>query len=364
MATSEDRPHPAPRRTTLRDVASLAGVDPSLVSRVVNNDPRASLTEATRARILRAVDELGYRANAAGRSLRMARTGTLGLLVPDFVNPMYGRIARATELRAQEIGYGVVIGTHPSGEEAGTFTELLRQGRVDGLIVASGGLKDRFLRNVIETNPRSVVLLNRHIPGGVSATMNDALGASMVAQHLLRLGHRNIAGIFGPAAIDTTRRRRRGFEKTLHAAGVTPISLQMDVISAEQGLVGARSILESNPEVTAIFASVFVMAPGILRAARERGRPVPDSLSVVALHDFDIAEYLTPPLSCVEMPIDEMSNAAVDMLASMLGGVPGARVQIASPPRLVDRESLAPAPPRSAKQTAASIVGRSGTSNA
>jgi LacI family transcriptional regulator len=343
MATTKKARHPAPKRATLRDVALRAGVDPSLVSRVVNNDPKASLTEATRERILRAVDDLGYRANAAGRSLRLARTGTMGLLVPDFFNPMYGRLARAIELRAQEIGYGVVIGTHPSGEEAGTFTELLRQGRVDGLIVASGGLKDKFLRDVIQTNPRSVVLLNRHVPGlDVSVTMDDELGAMMATEHLLQLGHRNIAGVFGPAAIDTTKRRRRGFEKALHAAGVTPISVQMTGNSAEQGLLGALTILEQNPEVTAILASVFVMAPGVLRAAREFGRRVPDSLSVVALHDFEIAEYLTPPLSCIEMPIEEMSNAAVDMLASMLAGSRGSPVQIGSRPRLIDRGSLAP----------------------
>ena len=345
MAPSDRSGDAAPRRATLRDVAQRAGVDPSLVSRVVNNDPKASLTETTRARILQAVDDLGYRPNAAGRSLRLARTGTMGLLVPDFMNPMYGRIARATELRAQEIGYGVVIGTHPSGEEPGTFTELLRQGRVDGLIVASGGLKDKFLRHVVETNPRSVVLVNRHVPGlDVSVTMDDELGAAMAAQHLLQLGHRDIAGVFGPASIDTTRRRRRGFEKVLTAAGVKPISLQTGGISAEQGLTAARSILEEHPEVTAIFASVFNMAPGVLRAARELGRPVPEQLSVVALHDFEIAEFLTPPLSCVVMPIDEMSAAAVDMLGAMLAGAPGAAVQIQSRPQLIDRGSLAPPP--------------------
>jgi LacI family transcriptional regulator len=315
------------------------------VSRVVNNDPRASLTDATRERIMSAVEELGYRPNAAGRSLRLARTGTIGLLVPDFSNPMYGRIARATEVYAASKGHGVVIGTHPGGEVAATFTELLRQGRVDGLIVGSGALKDTFLRKVIQTHPAGVVLVNRRVPGGnASVTMDDASGAALAAEQLIARGHRHVAGIFGPPSIDTSRRRQRGFEKVLAKNGITPVNIRMDEVTAEKGREAAARLLAEHPEVTGVFASVFQMGLGVLRAAGEAGRDVPGSLSVLALHDFEIADYLSPSLSCIRMPVDEMSEAAVDMMIAMIKGEPGDHVMVRTSPVLVERESLASAP--------------------
>ena len=112
LATDKDFAVAKPQRATIRDVARLANVDPSLVSRIVNNDPKASASVATRKRVLDVVEELGYRANSAARMLKTARTQMIGLLLPDFSNPMYSAIISGVERRCTEIGYGVLLGDH------------------------------------------------------------------------------------------------------------------------------------------------------------------------------------------------------------------------------------------------------------
>ena len=153
------------KRVTIRDVAALAGVDASLVSRVLNDHPKASAGQATRQRIVEAARELGYHPNVAARSLRTAKTWTLGLLLPNLTNPMYAAIARAAERRAQERGYGLVFGTHVEGEDEATFARMLQQGRVEGLLTASSVLSDAFLRRIAIGALGPVVMLNRRVPG-------------------------------------------------------------------------------------------------------------------------------------------------------------------------------------------------------
>ena len=140
---------------TLRDVAAVASVDPSAVSRVVNNDPRVSVSEATRKRILETVAQLGYRPNVGARGLQSSKTWTIGFILPSLSNPMYEPIARGVEMEADERGYGIVLGSQIAGRTPKTFAALLQEGRVDGLLVASSTLHDDFIREIVERPGRS-----------------------------------------------------------------------------------------------------------------------------------------------------------------------------------------------------------------
>lgn len=139
-------------RATIRDVARIAKVDPSLVSRIVNKDPKASASPATRKRVLDAVEELGYRANSAARMLKTAQTQMIGLMLPDMANPMYAAIILGVEQRCKELGYGILLGDHAEGNSEKIFTDLLERGQVDGLLIASGILSDTFLKKKFLTN--------------------------------------------------------------------------------------------------------------------------------------------------------------------------------------------------------------------
>lgn len=329
------------RRATLRDVAALARVDASLVSRIVNSDPRASATPQTRQRIIDAVRELDYRPNVVARGLRMARTWTIGVLVPSVTNPMYADVIAGAQERAQELGYGIVFRTHVEGEGEEIFTRLLQQGRVDGLIVASGLLRDAFMRRIASGENGPVVLVNRRVNGvKASVVVDDSAGAALATRHLIDNGHERVVGLFGPPAIDTSRRRRKGYSKALHDAGLDPVAVDMPGWDFRNGYDGIHQIFDAHPHTSAVFVSTMVMAVGAIRALAERGLGVPDDVSLVALHDSDLANYLNPPLTTVSLPVLQMGIEAVDLLASLVDGGSPRSVVVEGEPVLIERRSV------------------------
>lgn len=329
------------RRATLRDVAALARVDASLVSRVLNGDPKASAAADTRQRILDAASELEYRPNVAARGLRMARTWTIGVLVPSVTNPMYADVLAGAEARAHELGYGLVFRTHVEGEGEDILTRLLEQGRVDGLIVASGLLRDAQMRRVASGDHGPVVLVNRRVNGiKASVVVDDAAGAALATRHLVEHGHRHIAGLFGPPAIDTSRRRRKGYEASLRRAGVEGVAIDLPGWDFGNGYDGIHELFDAHPDTTAVFVSTMVMAVGAICALAERGLSIPGDVSLVALHDSELANFLNPPLTTVALPVREMGLAAVDLLSELIDGGTPRSIVVAAPPQLIERRSV------------------------
>lgn len=337
---------PAPRRhrVTLREVAAVAGVDPSAVSRVVNGDPRSSVSEATRQRILTTVEDLGYRPSAGARGLRNSKTWTIGFILPSLSNPMYEPIARGVERAAEMEGYGVVIGSQIEGRSAKTFANLLQEGRVDGLLVASSTLNDDFILEIVEHGPGPVILVNRRVEGIAGSVVVDDESASRLAvDFLVGLNHRVIGGIFGPAEIDTSVRRKRGFTRAATRAKVKAISIDRPGWSAEDGYQGTRDLLRRTPETTAIYASTLLMGVGALRAAAECGIAVPGRLSIICLHDSYLAEYLVPPLTAVRLPTEELGATAVKLLIERIAGGPDRAIMIDGNGEIIERSSTGPA---------------------
>jgi LacI family transcriptional regulator len=330
------------KRVTIRDVAALAKVDVSLVSRVLNNHPKASARAATRARILEAAQTLGYQPNVVARGLRMARTWTLGLMLPNLTNPMYAEIIRAAEARARERGFGLVFGTHVDGEEEATFARLLQEGRVDGLLTASGVHGDGFLRRIAHGGFGPVVMLNRRVRGvHPTVTVDDAAGAALAVRHLAELGHKTVAGIFGPEAIETSRRRRAGFLAAGAQSGIEVIPIDEPGVDAAVGSAAAEQIFHDRPRSTAIFASTFGIGMGVLRAARRIGVEIPRDISLVALHDSDLADFLVPTLTTIALPVGEMARQAVDLLIQLIDGASPDSAIVRTPPQLKLRGSTA-----------------------
>ena len=333
------------RRVTLRDVAAVVGVDPSAVSRVVNNDPQLSISATTREKILAAVSELGYRPNFGARGLRTSKTFTIGLILPSLVNPMYEGIVRGVAVTAEKRGYGVVLGSQIESTSAMTFAGLLQEGRVDGLLIASGTLRDDFIREIAEHGPGPVISVNRRIEGVGNSVIVDDEGASRKAfEYLHGLGHQVVAGIFGPSEVETSVRRRKGFVSGAESFKLSPIVVDCSGVSVQDGYTGTREILRKHPTVTAIFTSTLLMGMGALRAAGEEQRPVPASLSVICLHDSFLADFFFPSLSSIRMPIEELGIAAVELLIDLCAGGPNREIMIAGDGEIIERESTGPAP--------------------
>lgn len=337
--SSARTPGGSARAPTLRDVAALAAVNPSVVSRVLNRDATLKITDATRARVTSAVEQLGYRPNALARGLRLSTTSAIGLVLPEVSNPVYGPIVVGAERRAAEAGYVLVLG---SGADAASteasFARLLSEGRVDALLVASATVEDQLLRG-LSRGVAPVLAVNRRIAGAVgSIVVDDAAGAHLATCHLIELGHRRIVHVSGPPAMDTSARRQAGYEQAMREAGLTPRVVVGRGWDARSGYAVGASALEHRA-TSALFVANVMAAIGVIRAARERGHAVPQDLSVVALHDSPVAEYFEPPLTTVQLPLEQLGRAAVELAIERLDGAFARDVLLADPPRLLVRGS-------------------------
>jgi DNA-binding LacI/PurR family transcriptional regulator len=207
----------------LTDVAKLAGVGTSIASRILNSDPTVGVRPETRARIVAAAQELNYSPNASARGLKLQRTTTVALVVPNLAYPVNIEIIRGAERAASAAGYVLVIADADEFLQAGmAYRRLLLEHRVDGLLLASATTSEPFLSDIVRTD-LPLVLVNRRAGSlAPSVTVDDALGMRLAARHLLDLGHTTIAYVSGPPDADTAQRRLDGYLTELRRAGVEP----------------------------------------------------------------------------------------------------------------------------------------------
>jgi LacI family transcriptional regulator len=332
-----------PTKITLNDVALRAGVDRSVVSRVINDDPKLNVRPETRKRVQDTIKSLGYRPNAAARSLRTARAYMFGLLIPDFANPVYAEIIKGAEQEAGRLGYGLMTASS-AGVRLGLqhYLDLLGQGRVDGLLFA-GEDSGHALAHLLAADV-PFVLVNRSVPGSQRyVVLDDERASRLAVAHLAELGHRRIAHLAGPEVADTSRRRQSGYLAALREAGLP--ARPEDVVHADYTATGGDAALTrllARPDrPTAVFVANVASAVGALHAAHTLGLSVPRDLSVVAVHDMPLAGHLVPALTTVRMPLAEMGRRALERLATAHPDEPITEV-VAEPVELVIRDSSAP----------------------
>ncbi|MFE0177331.1 LacI family DNA-binding transcriptional regulator [Streptomyces sp. NPDC059002] len=313
---------------TRQDVARLAGTSPSVVSYVLNNGPR-SVAPATRERVLAAVRALDYRPNAVARSLRMSRTMTLGLVVPDAANPFVAELARTLEDHAWAAGYTLLVGNSvdDAGREAGYLRTFLDR-RVDGLVLipAHG---DRPWRAELDRSGVPFLVLDRELDGVAASHVlaDHTRGAWEATRHLLAHGRRRIGCVAGPAGIHPTVDRVAGWRTALAEAGIAAgTGSADDAVSGDaapllhgsfgrlDGYRSALALLSGDRRVDALFVTCDTQAAGVLRAAAELGIRVPDDLALVAFDGIAAAAYTTPALSTMCQPFEELGRTAVRRL--------------------------------------------------
>jgi LacI family transcriptional regulator, galactose operon repressor len=335
----------------LVDVARLAGVTPAVVSRVLNNDETLRVRPETRERIRAAAAELRYVANARGRALQSARTGTIGLFVPSLTSPVYAAILTGAQRAASERDLTLLLADSQVETASATLRGLAAQGRVDGfLFQRTSEMSDEDVSRTLAAGVPAI-LLNGAIAGVESSVaIDDEAGGLLATEHLLSFGHRRIGHVAGPLPTDTGARRRAGYERALTAAGIAldeRLVVPASDYAAAAGEEAAAVLLAAEPRPTAVFASNIVVAIGVLAAAARMAIRVPEELSVIGLHDMWFAAHTSPPLSTVELPLQELGETAVHELARLLAGENPSVVTLRSPaPRIVSRASVGPAPTR------------------
>ena len=327
-------------RVTLRDVARRAGVHVSTVSRVLRRREQGSDTAE---RIRRIADELGYRPDPYAASLRTQRTHTFGVLVPALTDLVLATIYDSIEQTAQQRGYDTfVANTRDDLVQQRRRVDLLLDRRVDGLILGDARLDSTF---VDELARRAVpfVLTSRRHGDHLSVTCDDVLGGRLAAEHLLALGHRDLAVVAGEPYASTGQDRTRGFLDVCreHGVEVPPSRVVHGGFDVAGGRAGAEQILAGGGLPTAVFAVNDFAAIGVMGSLREHRLRVGEDVAVVGFNDVPIAKELPVPLSTVRSPLREMGALAVTSLIDRLGGRPtgSARLQ----PKMIVRASSDPA---------------------
>lgn len=335
----------APR---LQDVARHAGVSLATASRVLSGSEQRVSPDLS-GRVLRAAAELNYVPNAHARALARASTSTVGLIVHDVSDPYFSEIARGVLRAASEHDLLVLIcNTYRDPDRELEYIAALRAQRVQAVLLAGSGFAQAHLERRLSKELRGVeaagsraIVVGRHAASVDNVLPDNVGGARMMVRHLLDLGHRDIGVIAGPLELTTIEDRLGGIREALAAAGT---GLPDDRVAAtdftrDGGYRAVLELRERSPECSAIFALNDPMAIGALAALRDHGVSVPSDVSVVGFDDIPAARDVTPPLTTVRLPMEEMGSRALE-LALKPAAVRPRRVPM--PAGLVERASAGP----------------------
>lgn len=336
-----------PKRPTLRDVAAIAGVDPSVASRVLNGQ-HGRVRPETLVRIQSAARQLGYAPHPVARSLILGRTMMIGLLIPSFTNPAYASMIAGAQQAAADAGYVTVITDTGDDEDAMSLQIDRLVGAVDGIIMASVRLGGAAISRLALSKIPFVLLNRRASEAGTSVSADDEQGVRLAVQHLAAFGHRRIGHVAGTPLVETSVRRREAFERALKDFGLkADPSLVIETELTEAGGEESFRALLAIPPIkrpTAVFCVNLVTALGALRLVEAGSLEVPRDLSLIAFDDVPLADHLRVPLTTVRMPNHDMGARAVEVLLEILDGavIPKGEVVTETPPSLVERASVAP----------------------
>ncbi|MFM6992308.1 MAG: LacI family DNA-binding transcriptional regulator [Rhodoferax sp.] len=335
-------PQASPRTpVTLDMVAKLAGVSPSTVSRILNGT--AVVSEAKRQAVVEATKALGFVPNPLARGLAGGRTFSIGVVTQAIDSPFYGAALRGIEDELDPLGYSpLFMSAHWNPTAEARCLELLHARRVDGIVVLMPRLSDAALLASAQSLP--VVVTGRALRGErlYSLSFDNFTGAFRATEHLLGLGHTQIAFITGDEEHPDASERHRGYRAALDAAGVAynPDLVVPGMYHEVSGLEAVKRLLAQGKPFTAIFAANDQMAAGAALGLFQHGLRVPQDVSLVGFDDLPNSVYATPPLSTIHQPAYELGRlTAASILQLIAGEQPTA--QLPSPELLV-RASSAP----------------------
>ena len=331
------------KHPTILDVAREAGVSKSLVSRVMQNSPLVS--SSSRAAVLSAAKKIGYRPNAAARTIVSRRSNTIGLVVSDFNNPFVSDVIEGVDSAARAGNVRVVMmgGNRHALTERDAIRALLEM-RVDGLILACPTLPTRDISSLSTQVPTSIIARTSGSSVIGSVTNDDRLGADLVVQHLIDLGHHRIAHIDG-GDVAGARPRREGYRRAMIDRGLQEsVRIVHATCTEAGGEAGMRELLEDpNDHPTAVFAANDFAALGALQVLDEMGLRVPEDVSIVGYDNTWLADIHRLDLTTVDQPRREMGIiAAESVLERVIDNTAAVRHEVLQPKLVVRRTTSAP----------------------
>jgi LacI family repressor for deo operon, udp, cdd, tsx, nupC, and nupG len=329
-----DRRYPNSRkRATITDVARVADVAPSTVSRAFSNPGRVN--HQTRAHVLAVAEEMGYSPNPMARALESGRTNTFALLVPDITNPYFAGVIKGAERAATTAGQTLVLGD--TQENAATEAQLVRRlgPAVDGFVLSASRMPDDELRRAAELNP--ITLLNRATPGIPCVVADYDSGTRQIVDHLASLGHESLVFLGGPPESWSGARRWAGLQTAAAAAGIRASRFGPYSPTLGGGPAAADAVLAAR--ATAVVCHNDMLALGVLRRLTERGVDVPGQVSVAGFDNIFGSDLCTPSLTTLAERTEDAGARAVELLAQQAYERVAEPRSVVLPTQLVVRES-------------------------
>jgi DNA-binding LacI/PurR family transcriptional regulator len=335
-------------QVSITDIAQVAGVSASTVSRALQDNPRISVER--RAAIQGIARSMGYRPSQVARSLVTGKTCTLGVVVTDVTDPFVAEVMKGAEAAGRARGYTLLfaMSNHDPEQEMQAY-EMLLERQVDGMIVISSRASSRYLElrsggAIDRDGAIPLVLVNNRLTGPLiySVCTDHRSGAREVVSYLRQLGHTEIAFLAGPENGRSARERAEGYLDGLQTNGLCPRTELMvpGFGRLDDGTEALRLLLSRRIPPTAVFCYNDLAAIGLLSAAARLGIRVPEDLSVVGYDNISMSAYTTPSLTTVEQPKQQMGRHAVDLCARRLQGEEVSNLVLTG--TLVIRESCGP----------------------
>ena len=321
----------APRRVGIDDVAREAGVSPSTVSRVLNNQPSAvRISASTANRVRHAAARLRYQPNHAARSLRTTQTHTVGVIAHDLVHPFTAQLLRVIYASCHTRGYHILVGNaEHSGSEGRALSDILSADRVDGILLIGDTLqrtaRPTDMERLVQTHRPVISVAGRpSVAGEIAVTVDNAAGVTLALEHLASMGHRAIAYVYegGKPPSWEDEQRRAAYRRFMTAHGwpqgpLLPVQVHNAIEVAQDAV---RDMLSRHPRPTAAFAENDVPAILIMKAALMCGVGVPTELSMVGFDDIAFATLCTPGLTTIRQPLEAMGHYAATALLDSIAG--------------------------------------------
>jgi DNA-binding LacI/PurR family transcriptional regulator len=298
-------------------VAEQAGVSVKTVSRVINK--QGEISDETRSRVSKVIEQLGYRPNTLARGLVSGKSATVALIIPQISDPFFPEVMQGVEAVARLHGYNVFLcNTEDDPEQELEYVNLLAGKRVDGVILCGSRLTAEQLEKVARQH-RVSILSSRNPPGSALISIPGDRGLYLTTQHLAQLGHRRI-GHLGSGTADE-HERLVGYERAMEEAGLSidPRWVErMPRVTIETSYVAAKRLLNASPELSAISCYNDLAAVGVLQAAAELGRRVPDDLAVTGFDDIPLASLVSPSLTTIHVPRYQLGQRVMELLLRVI----------------------------------------------
>jgi len=327
---------------TIKEIAKLANVSQSTVSKALNDKPDVS--QETRRKIIELAKQHDFVPNAFGKGLKSRTTENIGVIFcresqPLSGNPFYSRVLEGIEAELAMNNYNLVLQLIPESQQE-MLPKMVRQRQVDGLILV-GIFQEQFIQNVLSNNINIVLIDPKIIIDNCSQILIDnEHGAFIATQYLIQKGHQRIGFISGDLERLSFKQRFDGFKKALKYNDISVDKNLIMTSGLEKGYYHVKNLLNLENQPTAIFAANDINAIHGYKAIQEKNLRIPGDISIIGFDDIDLAKYSTPSLTTVRVYKEELGSIGVRTLLQMISGENKTPVTTIVPTRLIERESV------------------------